>query len=133
MIVYLDSMIVIYLIEGPGPYRIRARSRLAQITAAGDETAISHLVRLECRVKPIRVGDALVLKEYDAFFNAPELLRFPPPDTVFERATEIRAQYRFGLADSLNWATAVKHRCGLFLTNDAKLRRFPDITVEVLN
>jgi hypothetical protein len=86
VIVYLDSIIVIHLIEGPGPFRMRARARLAQITAAGDETAISHLVRLECRVKPIRVGDALVLKEYDAFFNAPELLRFPLPDTVFERA-----------------------------------------------
>jgi len=41
MIVYPDSMIVIDLIEGPGPFRVRARARLAQITAAGDETAIS--------------------------------------------------------------------------------------------
>ena len=29
-------------------------------------------------------------------------------------------------------ATAVEHGCGLFLTNDAQLRSFPDIPVEVL-
>ena len=132
MIVYLDSMIVIYLIEGPGPFRIRARARLAQITAAGDETAISHLIRLECRVKPIRASDASLLADYDAFFNAPALLRFPLPEPVFERATEIRAQYGFKLGDSLNLATAVEHGCGLFLTNDVQLRRFPDIPVDVL-
>jgi len=71
MIVYLDSMIVVYLIEGPDPFRARARARLAQITAAGDETAISHLIR---RVKPIGVSDASLLADYDAFFNAPDLL-----------------------------------------------------------
>jgi len=132
MIVYLDSMIVIYLIEGPGPLRVRARARLAQITAAGDETAISHLIRLECRVKPIRVSDVSLLADYDAFFNAPDLLRFSLPEPVFERATEIRAQYGFKLGDSLNLAAAVEHGCGLFLTNDVQLRRFPDIPVEVL-
>jgi predicted nucleic acid-binding protein len=132
MIVYLDSMIVIHLVEGPGPFGIRARARLSRIATTGDETAISHLVRLECRVKPIRVSDASVLADYDAFFNAPNLLRFPLPEPVFDRATEIRAQYGFGLGDSLHLATAVEHRCGLFLTNDARLRLFPDITVEVL-
>jgi hypothetical protein len=82
MIVYLDSMIVIYRIEGPGPFRIRARARLAQINAAGDATAISHLIRLECRVKPIRLSDASLLADYDAFFNAPGLLRFSLPEPV---------------------------------------------------
>jgi uncharacterized protein len=132
MIVYLDSMIVIYVIEGPGPFRVRARARLAQIIAVGDETAIGRLVRLECRVKPIRMSDASLLADYDAFFNAPDLLRFPLPEPVFERATEIRARYGFKLGDSLNLATAVEHGCGLFLTNDVQLRRFPDIPVEVL-
>jgi uncharacterized protein len=132
MIVYLDSMIVIYLVEGPGPFRVRARARLAQIVAAGDQTAISYLVRLECLVKPIRTSDTSALADYNAFFSSPHLLRFPLPEPVFERATEIRAKYGFGLADSLNLATAVENGCGLFLTNDVQLRRFPDIPVEVL-
>ena len=74
MTVYLDSMIVIYLVEGPDPFRIKARDRMAQLVAAGDRAAVSDLTRLECRVKPIRLGDASLLAEYDAFFAAPDLL-----------------------------------------------------------
>jgi predicted nucleic acid-binding protein len=132
MTVFLDSMIVIDLVEGPDPFRTRARDRMDQLVAAGDQAAISDLTRLECRVKPIRLGDAALLADYDAFFAAPDLLRFSLPPPVFERATIIRAQQAFRLGDSLNLATAVEHACGRFLTNDVQLRRFPDITVEVL-
>ena len=90
MIVYLDSVIVIYLIEGPDPFRVRAEARLAQITAANDQVATSHLTRLECRVKPIRLNDASLLADYEAFFNNPDLRKFPLPEPVFERATVIR-------------------------------------------
>ena len=33
---------------------------------------------------------------------------------------------------NLQLATAVEHGCDRFLTNDTRLSRFPDITVEVL-
>jgi predicted nucleic acid-binding protein len=132
MIIYLDSMIVIYLVEGPDPFRIKAKDRMDQLVAAGDQAAVSDLTRLECRVKPLRLGDASLLADYDALFAAPDLLKFALPGPVFERATEIRAQYGFRLADSLYLAAAVEHACGRFLTNDAQLRRFPGITVEVL-
>ena len=105
---------------------------MVQLVAAGDQAAVSELTRLECRVKPIRLGDASLLADYDAFFAAPDLLRFALPGSVFERATEIRAGHGFRLADSLNLAAAVEYTCERFLTNDAQLRRFPDITVEVL-
>ncbi len=133
MIVYLDSMIVIYLVEGPEPFRIKAKGRIDQLVAAGDHAAVSDLTRLECRVKPIKLGDASLLADYDAFLAAPDLLKFALSGSVFERATEIRARYGFRLADSLNLAAAVEHGAGRFLTNDVQLRRFPDITVEVLS
>ena len=103
MIVYLDSVIVIYLIEGPDPFRVRAEARLAQITAANDQVATSHLTRLECRVEPIRLNDASLLADYEAFFNNPDLRKFPSPEPVFERATVIRAKYNLKLGDSLRW------------------------------
>jgi len=118
MIVFLDSVIVIYLIEGPDAFRVRAKARLAEVTAANDQTATSHLTRLECRIKPIRLNDASLLADYDAFFNGPDLLMISLPEPVFERATVIRARYGFKLGDSLNLATAVEHGCGRFLTLD---------------
>ena len=131
MIVYLDSVIVIDLIEGPDPFRVRAEARLAQITAANDQVATSHLTRLECRVKPIRLNDASLLADYEAFFNKPDLRKFPSR-TGLRASHGHPAQYNLKLGDSLRLAAAVEHGCGLFLTNDVQRRRFPDIPVEEL-
>jgi predicted nucleic acid-binding protein len=132
MIVFLDSVIVIYLIEGPDVFRVRAKARLAEVIAANDQTATSHLTRLECRIKPLRLNDASLLADYDAFFNGPDLLIISLPELVFERATVIRARYGFKLGYSLNLATAIEHGYGRFLTNDLQLKRFSDLTVDVL-
>jgi predicted nucleic acid-binding protein len=51
---------------------------------------------------------------------------------VCDRAALIRAQYGFKPLDSLHLAAAVVHRCTLFLTSDAQMKRFPDIAVEIL-
>jgi uncharacterized protein len=66
------------------------------------------------------------------FFNDPDLIAVALTAPVWERAARIRAMHNFKPLDSLHLATAVEHACGLFLTNDVQLRRFPDITVEVL-
>jgi uncharacterized protein len=132
MIVYLDSVIVIYSIEGPTPFLARARARLTGLVANGDQAAVSLLTRLECRVKPIKLGDAALLADYESFFNAPDLLRLMLPQAVFERATDIRARSGFKLGDSLHLAAALEYGCSVFLTNDTRLSRFPDIAVELL-
>jgi predicted nucleic acid-binding protein len=49
-----------------------------------------------------------------------------------DRAARIRAQYGFKPLDALHLAAAVEHGCTRFLGNDAKLKRFPDIVVELL-
>ena len=38
-----------------------------------------------------------------------------------------------GTSPGGNPAAAVEHRCALFLTNDAPLKTFPDILVEILS
>ena len=52
---------------------------------------------------------------------------------VWERAARFRADHGFSAFDSLHLATAVEHGCARFLTNDAQLKRFPDLLVEVLS
>ena len=72
------------------------------------------------------------LADYVAFFNDPALRVFSLTAAVCERAAHIRAIDKFKPLDALHLAAAVENGCGLFLTNDAQLRRFPGITVEVL-
>lgn len=51
---------------------------------------------------------------------------------VIDRATEIRAQFNFKTADSIQLAAALVSNSGVFLTNDHRLNHFTGITVEVI-
>jgi predicted nucleic acid-binding protein len=132
MLVYCDSCIPIYFYDHSGPFNVRATSRLSTLTVAGDQIVVSDLVRLECRVKPISIGDAAKLAAFDAFFSRSDVRKVPITTAVFDRATVIRATYNFKLGDSLQLAAAVEAGCNRFLTNDNRLSAFPDITVEAL-
>lgn len=132
MIVFLDTNIVIYFVELPAGFGPRARRHLANRHAGGDTFAVSDLVRLECRVLPIRNNDQPLLSKYDQFFNSSDLRLLPLTSTVCERATTIRAALNFGLADSIQLAAAIVHGCDRFLTADARLQRCTDIPVDLL-
>lgn len=132
MLVYLDSVICIYAVAGAPSFQSRARARLAAMAVTKDQPVISDLTWLECRVKPIRLNDAVALADMDAFLSGSDVVRVPMPSTVFEHACRIRAFHNFKLGDALHLAAAVENGCGLFLTNDHRLASFPDIPVEVL-
>jgi predicted nucleic acid-binding protein len=131
-LVYLDTVLCIYAVEGAPAFQARARARLAAIRVAGDRPAISDLTWLECRVKPIRTGDTVALTDMETFLTASDVVRVPMPTAVYERACRIRAIHNYKLADSLHLASAVESGCALFLTNDHRLSGYPDVTVEVL-
>lgn len=132
VIAYLDANVVIYLVERHPVWGPKILGRIACLRAAGDDLAISDLARLECLVGPLTTGDAAVLADFDAFFGDPAVRVFPMTASVFERAARIRAAHRFKALDALHLAAAVEHGCGLFLTNDLSLRRFPDVPVEII-
>lgn len=132
MLIYFDSVIVIYLIDHTGTFQARAAQRLAISVAAGDQIGVSDLTRLECRVKPIAVGDKVKLAGFDAFFARPDVHRVPVTTAVFDRATFLRASHSFKLGDSLHLAAAIEAGCDRFLTNDTRLSKCSDIMVEVL-
>ena len=55
MLIYCDSVIFMYYFDHSGPFNVRASNRLAALAASGDHIAISDLVRLEYRIKPIKL------------------------------------------------------------------------------
>jgi uncharacterized protein len=132
MLVYLDTVICIYAVEGAVSFQARARGRLATMRAAGDQPAVSDLTWLEGRVKPLRLNDVVALAAIEAFLTAGDMIRVPMPFPVYERACRIRAIHNYRLADAIHLAAAVESGCGAFLTNDLRLTAFPDISVEVL-
>jgi predicted nucleic acid-binding protein len=132
VLIYCDSVILIYYFDQVGPFNVRATQRLAALLAAHDVIAVSHLTRLECRVGPMKRGDSPVLTVFDQFFAKPDVQNVPLTTAVYDRATAIRATHGFKTLDSIHLAAAVEAGCDRFLTNDARLSRFPDIAVEIL-
>ena len=85
MLVYLDSVVCVYAVDGAPSFQARALRRLAAIRAAGDRPAISDLTWLECRVRPIRMNDTTALADIEAFLEASDVTRLPMPLAVYER------------------------------------------------
>lgn len=132
MLIYLDSNVVIYLIEQTPTFGPKTTARINAAMAAGDSLAVSDIVRLECRLGPIVKQNQKLLTDFDVFFAQHTVKVVPLPTAVYDRATLIRAYHNYKLADALNLAAAVEARCDRFLTNDTRLNKFPNITVEVL-
>jgi uncharacterized protein len=133
MIVCLDANIVIYLVERNPFWEPKASARIAAFRASGDEIAVCDAARLECLVGPFQSGNAADLASYAAFFAGPSPRMLPVTVAVRERAERIRADYQFSPLDARHLAATVEHGCTRFLSNDAQLKRFPDVLVEILS
>ena len=132
MLIYCDSVILIYWMDQVGPFHLRAHNRMLALQASGDWVAISDLTRLECRVGALKRRDAVILATFDNFFARSDVHKLPLPTAVFDRATQLRADLGFKTPDALHLAAAIEGACDRFLTNDARLSRCTDIAVEVL-
>ena len=115
--VYLDSCIVIYLIQGPESLSVAVRSVLEDPQVL----CISDLTRLECRVWPLREGDEELLAQFDGFFSSQDVERLAIQTDTFDLATELRARHGAKTPDALHLATAILGGCDEFWTNDHRL------------
>jgi predicted nucleic acid-binding protein len=126
---YLDACCFIYLVEGALAWRAAVEHRIRGLpTTMGLVT--SRLSRLECRSKPLRDRDALLLDRYEALFGNTRVVEVSA--TIVETATELRSRYGFRSPDSIHLATAIEARADVFLTGDALLARCAEIRVSVL-
>jgi len=119
--VYLDSCIVIYQTEEIEPWAGRLRLALANLTTP--DVVVSDLVRLECRVVPLRNGASELLERFEMALS--ELTLAPLTSQVFDRAAELRARHRIKTPDALHLAAALEYGCEEFWTNDERFASLP--------
>jgi uncharacterized protein len=140
---YLDTVVVIYAVEGNPADQQRALQHLAALERASHQFAISELTRTECLVPVLGPGSGQRLSEFFRFFHGANLRIVTLTAAMHTRASAICGSYaypatlpaqpkRYGLADGLHLAAAIESGCDVFLTNDKQLSGFPDITVEEL-
>ena len=130
--IYADANVVSRLVEGDAATRAPIEARLRPVAGTGRYLMTSRLTRLECRVKPIRNGDATILRLFDTFFAGAELELLDITADIIETATDLRAAYNFKAPDALHLATAVVAGATAFLTGDKNLARCTEVAVEVL-
>jgi predicted nucleic acid-binding protein len=141
---YLDTVIVIYAVEGNPADQQRALNHLAALEQAGHRFVISELSWTECLVPLFGPGVGQRLANFWRFFHGPNLHTVSLAAAAHVRAAAIRGSHfypaanpqaqprRYGLTDALHLAAAIESGCDVFLTNDNQLSNFPDITVEEL-
>jgi predicted nucleic acid-binding protein len=140
---YLDTVIVVYAVEGDPADQQRALNHLAALEQAGHRFMISELTRTECLVPLFGPGAGQRLSDFFRFFHGPNLRTVALTAGMHTRASAIRGAHaypaippaqprRYGLADALHLAAAIEAGCDVFLTNDNQLANFPDIAIEVL-
>ena len=129
MRLYLDAAPVIYTVEQVAPFFPVVDARLS---IAGVVLVASDLTRMECRVKPVREDNADLLKDYDDFFAYAVTEIVALSREIIDQATEIRARYGFKTPDAVRLGAAVVTSCAASLTNDHRLDRFSDISIEVI-
>ena len=117
-LIYLDSCLLIYLVEEHPRWGGPVRAATAR---ADGRLAISPLVKCECLVGPLKRSD-LVLEDLfrDAFaeFEVLDML-----EAVFLQAARLRASFGLKMPDALHLACAQHHRCQQFWTNDGRLAK----------
>lgn len=135
MTLFLDANVIIYLVEGTKAVRDRVSQGLAQYRAEGDAAriAVSRLSWLECRIRPLRERQLRVLKAYEAFFAAPDLLIVELSAPVIETAAQLRAVLNLSTPDALQAASALQIEGAVrVFRNDRRLARIPGLMVETV-
>ena len=118
MIVYLDTCIIIYLVEERPGYCPQIEALIQQTSQA--ILAFSALSELECLVLPFKNQQQVLIDKFRNWFRQARFLELER--TLFEDAARLRAAHR-GLKtpDAIHLAAAQHHGCQQFWTNDDRL------------
>jgi predicted nucleic acid-binding protein len=116
-LIYLDSCIVIYLIERHPHYASIVEQALAEQHQA--IIVLSPLVQLEVLVKPMRENNRQIVQLYQQFLAASRMLSIT--NTIFDTALDLRVRQNLKTPDAIHLAIAMHYDCDAFWTNDDRL------------
>lgn len=115
---YLDSCVCVYLVEQPPGFGNAIREQIMEKRPA---VCWTLLTRLECRIKPLKMRETVLLRAYETFFCHPGGIFLELQGTTFDLAAELRARHRLKTPDALHLAAAIEGGCDEFWTNDHRL------------
>jgi predicted nucleic acid-binding protein len=131
--VYLDTNLFIYAVEGYAPEEAFVRELFTALERGELAAATSELALAEVLVQPFALGREDVAATYAELLSPSDHLTVVPVDrTVLVEAARQRAALGLRMPDAIHVATALAFGCGVFLTNDRRLKLPPGIRQELL-
>ena len=130
MKIYLDSCIVIYLVESHQIFASKLITKMQK--QLPDELYYSPMVRLECLVLPLKNHAAQLVDLFLEYFDSLQNLTYS--SEIFDLAAQLRADHKsLKTPDAIHLATALHYGCDEFWTNDDRLAKIaPTIARNIL-
>jgi len=117
--IYLDTNIIIYVVEGYDEYGHILLSLLDEMDSGAVTAVTSELTRAEVLVKPKQDHNNVLEHAYKTFLQARSMLEIVAiSENILEIAAELRAETKLKLPDAIHIATAIVSDCNVLLTND---------------
>jgi predicted nucleic acid-binding protein len=121
--VFLDTNILIYLIEDAGSNGRKAVALLERMTKRKDIVCTSTLTLGELLVKPLEHGNAALAAAYESALNSPGMILLDFDSKASRAYAEIRQDKSIRAPDAIQLAVAASAGCDLFVTNDDRLTK----------
>lgn len=131
--IYVDTGIIIRLIEGTDQAQASIEACLHKIPIQDRILITSRLSLLECRCKPMREKQTRLLDLYDGFFASREIILKEIDAAVVEKATVLRATLGLKTPDTIHAATAILSDTSEFWTTDSDFVKCSELAVEVFS
>lgn len=134
-VIGLDTSIFIYHLEAHQDYSPLTKSILSGVESGQWHAITSTITIMELTVRPQRLNQPDVARQYEALLvNFPNLRLIDVDRDVARRAAQLRARYNIRPADALQVGAAINGGATLWVSNDKKLNRLsPVIEVIILD
>jgi predicted nucleic acid-binding protein len=132
-IVYLDTNIFIYAVEGYEPEDAFVRELFAALDGRAPTAVTSEFTLAELLVKPFELGREDVVSTYiDLVQNSERITVVPINRAILIGAARQRATLGILMPDAIHVATAMTSARDMFVTNDRKLKLPAQMTLSLL-
>jgi predicted nucleic acid-binding protein len=121
---YLDSNIIILAVEAGNQWSELLRKLFEAIDRNEVHAITSEMTIAEVLAKPLALGAADVVAQYEALFVENSQLETIKIDRAIRRsAAGLQGRLSVKLVDAIHAATASEARCDFFVSNDIRLGR----------
>lgn len=122
-LIYWDTMLFVYLLEGNPQHAQRVQRIAEQIDRRGDRVCTSVFTVGEVLTGPLKAGKPEMAEQLLEEFRNPRIELLSYSLTAAQRYAEIRGALRVSPADAIHLATAAEAGVDLFLTHDRRLSK----------